>query len=152
MKNFLLYLSIFILLILLFLPWGLRTFAKDVYKPVEKPKDVIETLSCNKLNESMNITYLNGKTYNIAYNITGNYELEQEDNQITSQEGLNPTKDLRPLAVIQYNQVSDVTLFKVDLSSYDNTLETLNLYTRVIDEEKNVLSQNGFSCTKSVIS
>ena len=152
MKNFLLYLSIFILLVLLFLPWGLRTFAKDVYKTPEKPKDVIETLSCNKLNESMNITYLNGKTYNIAYNITGNYELETEENLTSSQEGLNPTKDLRILATIEYNPDSDITIFRVDLSSYTDTIETLNPYTRGIDEEINVLAQNGFSCTKSVIS
>lgn len=152
MKNFLLYLSIFILVILLFLPWGLRTFAKDVYKTPEKPKDIIETLSCNKLNESMSITYLNGKTHNIAYNITGNYELETEENLQIQQEGLVPTKDLRNFAVIEYNQVADMTIFRVDLSSYDNTLEVLNSYTRGIDEENNVLAQNGFSCTKSVIS
>ena len=153
MKNILLYFAIFILLILLFLPWGLRTFAKDIYKPIEKPKDVIESISCNKLNETMNISYLNGKTYNIFYNITGNYETEIENNaEVETTNNLNPTKDLRSVSQVEYNQVADMTTFKVDLANNPSVSESISMYTRGIDEEINILSQNGFSCSKSVIS
>ena len=151
MKNFLLYLAIIILIVLLFLPKGLRLFAKDLYKEAEKPKDVIESLSCNKLNESMNISYLNGKTYNLSYNITGNYEFETDNTETESTNQLNPTKDLRGVATIDYNQVADMTTFKIDLSSVENVQESLILYTMSIDEERDLLSQNGFSCTKSSI-
>lgn len=151
MKNFLLYLAMIILIVLLFLPKGLRLFAKDLYKETEKPKDVIESLSCNKLNESMNISYLNGKTYNLSYNITGNYEFETDNTETESTNQLNPTKDLRGVATIDYNQVADMTTFKIDLSSVENVQESLILYTMSIDEERDLLSQNGFSCTKSSI-
>ena len=150
MKNILLYFSIFILFVLLFLPWGLRTFAKDIYKPVEKPKDVIETLSCNKINETLNITYLNSRTYNIYYNITGNYETETESGD--DADILMPWRDLRTSSVIEYNQVADITTFRVDLSSGESNIESLTPYTRGIDEELELLAQNGFSCNKSVIS
>ena len=150
MKNILLYLAIFILLFLLCLPKALRLFGADLYKKEEKTVDVVEAISCNKLNEAINISYMNGKTYNFFYDINGNYLLGDTSNDVTSEipSDLNIVDDLRTNAKIEYDDINDITKFSISFWEMDNIPENLLSYTKDIDSEMNWLSQYGFSCTK----
>ena len=150
MKNFLLYFVLLILVGFLFLPPGLRMFAKDLYneKEPEKPKDVIETLTCNKLNESIFLSYQNSKAYLFMYNIMGDYSLETEDNE---GDNLDIMSEIRSNATIEYNKVSNITKFTISLYNYENIPENLLLYTKDINSEIDLFSEKGFSCTKNSI-
>lgn len=158
MKNFLLYFAIFILVILLLLPVGLRLFAKDIYKKIEKKNDIIETLSCNKLNETLNISYLNSEPYNLSYNITGNFSTitgTVDESQIIEydeeKKELNIVEDLKNYGYVDYNTVADVTTIKVDFKRFQTIPESLSLYAKSIDDERDFLAENSFSCAKSSI-
>ncbi len=66
------YVSLVILVILLLLPVFLRKFVSD---EEEEPvvKDVGVVISCNKLDESISSTFLNGLPQNLLYQIKGDY-------------------------------------------------------------------------------
>ena len=78
------YISLVFLIVLLFLPPLLRTFVQE--KP-EKKKDEVVVINCNKTDESINSTFLNGKPQNILYSVKGDVrevEQEQPDEEISS--------------------------------------------------------------------
>ena len=92
------YISLVILVILLFLPMMLRIFVKEKKTETVK-KDIIILLNCNKSNESISSTFLNDEPQNILYNIKGDYtvtinpdettETSMEKNIETSSENVN---------------------------------------------------------------
>ena len=70
MKKIVGYALIIILLFMLFLPPMLRHFTKDLKTiEVSKSKDEVRVLNCTRLNEKINTSYLNGKTYNFRRKI-----------------------------------------------------------------------------------
>lgn len=151
MKNILLYFAIFILVILLFLPPGLRLFAKDIYKDLEKKNDIIETLNCNKLNETMNISYLNGEPYSLSYTIMGNFSTALESVDENQSTELIIVEDLRNYGSIEYNDAADLTTIRVGFKNFTDIPNSLSLYAKTIDEERDFLLENSFSCTKNSI-
>ena len=63
------YISLVVLVILLFIPPAFRAFIKE--KQVEEKKSVVLILSCNKLDESISSTFLNDEPQNLLYKIKG---------------------------------------------------------------------------------
>lgn len=64
------YICLAFLVILLFLPVALRAFIKEKDPAQQK---IIEILNCNKTDESVSSTFLNGEPRNIHYQIFGNH-------------------------------------------------------------------------------
>lgn len=152
MKNFLLYVAMFFLFVLLLLPPGLRLFAKDLYEKKEVKQDLVESLSCNKLNESINISYLNGKAYNFTYNKSGDFStvmgqtFNEDDVEYNK---LNIIRDIKDFATIDYSKINDITKFSISFSSFTNLPESLMTYAKTPSEEIDLLAENGFSCIKT---
>lgn len=147
MKNFLLYLALVLLIGLLFLPMGLRSFAKDAYPEKEEKKEetVVEYINCNKMNENFYLVYMNGTAYNLFYTVKGNYTIEQikEDDPNTF------IKDISGIATSTYNEVDDTTKFTVEIYTLETIPEELSAYVKDITTEMDFLSQSGFSCSKN---
>ena len=64
------YISLFFLVVLLFLPKALRIFVKEKDPSEEK---IVELLNCNKTDESVSSTFLNGEPQIIHYQIFGDH-------------------------------------------------------------------------------
>ena len=160
MKNMLLYISLFLLVILLLLPPGLRLFGKNLYKEkkLSKQEDVLEILNCTKINETIDTSFLNGKAYNIKYEISGNFSLENEDenekndNQKNDLEENNENKvlirdDFKEFAEIKYIESKNLTEYRLALNIYENIPEKLSNYARSINEMSMYYEGLSFSCT-----
>ena len=147
MKKVLLYFALVLLVILLLLPLGLRLFAKDLYKKKEeKVQDVVEILSCNKLNETVNNSYLNGNPYSISYQIMGNFTGDSINMDITSDDSI--VNDIKLFANGTYNDMNNITIFTYNFGSNMN-MELVKNYILNIEEERAYYSNLGFSCTTS---
>ena len=148
MKNFLLYLALLFLIGLLFLPMGLRKFAKDAYQENEPKKEevMVEYINCNKLNENYYLVYMNGKAYNLFYTVKGNYSI----GQIIEENDTNKfVKDIIGSATATYDETNDTTKFMVEVYKLETIPEELSVYVKDLPTEMNFLSQNGFSCSKN---
>ncbi len=147
MKNVLLWIALFLLIIFLLIPPALRLFGKDLYKNVKKEKDVLEVLQCTKLNETISETYLNGNAHNLLYSVKGNYENVDlsilEDSSIFK----DMMYDIKGAATITYDETKDLTSFKVDLSSLNPLPGGLSKYTQKMNEQKIFYTNQKFSCT-----
>lgn len=168
MKNILLYLALFILIILLLLPPGLRMFGKNLFsgKKVSTIKDELEILSCTKINESISTTFMNGKAYNIKYEISGNHvsavETEEiEENKLpdeTSENDLNSEinhevqnsiiDDFTDYAQIKYIEDKNLTEYRIAVNLLDVIPEKLQNHTKSISEVESFYRDLSFSCTK----
>lgn len=148
MKKVLLYLALVFLIILLLLPVGLRLFGKNLYQESNnnKPKNVYGTLSCTKLNEKINQTYLNGKPYNLWYQIIGSFGSNTGEVDESNQTAL----DLKDYATISYSDISMATDYKIDFNNYSSLPEGLEKYGQDIDNQANYYNILGFMCTKTI--
>ncbi len=159
MKNVLLYLALFILVILLLLPPGLRLFGKDLYNEPKfvKPKDILEILSCTKINESISSTFMNGKPLNIKYEINGNFVPEETNDEKENQD-INPDEvdneeknqiieGLKKYADIKYDEAKNSTKFQIGLDSFDTVPEEMQIFNKSINEMNAYYSELSFSCT-----
>lgn len=158
MKNFLLYLAFFILVILLLLPLGLRIFGKDLYKEkkIPKLKDELEMLSCTKINETISTSFLNGKAYNIKYSISGNHTVEEEtmlpDEEETEEESPASPKndfieDFKKYAQITYKESENLTEYVISVNLLNVIPKELQNHTKTIEEVISYYREYSFSCT-----
>lgn len=157
MKNMLLYLALFLLIILLFLPAGLRLFGNNLYKnkKITEQND-LEILNCTKIDETINTSFLNGKAYNIKYEIRGNYVLEENENininENENKDELDVNKnvivnDFRNYAKISFVEDKGLTEFRIAVNLLDVIPEKLQNHTKSINEVKDFYNELLFSCT-----
>ena len=89
--TFLSYICLVFLIILLLLPPILRLFGKNLYNKEVKKKDEIVILTCNKKDEGISSTFLNGEPQNLEYRINGDKSVsvseEKEDIENTVLKG-----------------------------------------------------------------
>lgn len=165
MKNILLSLALFALVILLLLPPLLRLFGKNLYadKKNNNIQDEYEMLKCSKINETISVSFVNGKTYNIKYEISGNHAVDESINEevIDSKELPDETEnleeekipvnslieDFKDYAEIKYKEDTNLTEFIISMNKFDTTPEKLSNHAKTIDEVKNYYSELSFSCT-----
>lgn len=151
MKNVLLYMALFVLIILLLLPVGLRLFAKDLYgeKPSSKKDDVMISMKCIKSNETIKMTYLNDKPYSFWYQIVGEVNITPGNED----KAWKIISDIEPFAKKDYSLISGATEYKIDLFNYnaDNTPDELLDYTKKMSDQSIFYSSYGFICTTSNI-
>ena len=160
MKNILLYFALFLLIILLLLPPALRLFGKNLYNEKKFPKkneEVLEILNCTKINETINMSFLNGKAYNIKYEITGNHlplESNEEDslsngeNDETEVQENQIIDDFKDYAEVSFVEEKNLTEYRIALNLYDVIPEKLLNHTKSIDEVSSYYTGLSFSCTK----
>lgn len=158
MKKVLLSLALVVLIILLFIPLIFRLVGKDWYKENKKTLTVVETLNCNKADETLNLTYKNNNPYNLQYLIKGNYvdsiitetgdALINEVLEVNSENAI--MNDLKDFSKVTYDESKDVTEFRIDISSYDIVPEALEKYTSK-ENASTYYANLGFSCTKNVL-
>ena len=171
------YISLFFLVILLFLPKALRLFVADVEIIQEK---IIEVLTCNKNNENISSTFLNGVPQNLQYKIAGDYTvttnpdelnpmiypddvdstLYPDENVVTQNEQVispNPSVSnelidvIRSYSTLDYKIDENVTTIRTEMSNLKNlAFYTNNLST--IDLQNSYFSSVGFTCNKSKLS
>ncbi len=146
MKKVLLYLALVVLFILLWLPMVLRIFVKDKEEE-EKPKDVVQMLSCTKQNETVNMSYLNNKAYLLNYQIKGDFTSDNEDLDMDITKTLVP--DLKKFATSNYNSTSNITTFSHNFEVNIPNQEDLINFSLGVQEERDYFSQLGFSCNIS---
>ena len=152
MKNLLLYLALFFLIILLFIPPVFRLTMKDMYKREEKPKDVYGMLYCEKNDENINESYLNYKPYGLKYNYKSDKEILINDgeNNETGQISENSiVNDIYDYSNINFNSESNWYEYTVDLNNISEIPEKLVNYTRPIDEQMYYYGAIGFTCNKT---
>ena len=155
MKNILLYFTLFLLIILLLLPPGLRLFGKNLYTTpiIPKNKDVLEILNCTKINETISTSFLNGKAYNIKYEISGNHLSQDNENSLlNTEETDNVNKntivdDLNSYAEVKYIEEKNITEFRLAVNLLNNIPDSLVNYTKSIQEVSNYYTDLSFSCT-----
>ncbi len=153
MKNFLLWISLFLLIILLLLPPIFRKFGSDWYYEEKVKKDVVTVLNCVKGDETINTTYFNSNPYNFQYSISGNYTVS-EDTESELIEEIKPIEnqiimDLRRYSMISYDEEQNKTIFQIVLSSVEVYQEGLRSYTKKPDEQLAYYNSLGFYCTKT---
>lgn len=141
MKKILCYIVLIILLVLLLLPPVLRYFKEDYEEvKVAKVKDTVMVLNCSNSKEKINTSYLNGKTYNLQYQISGDYTLESDE--------LMPIQEIiTRYAKINYQQSLNVTDYKVDFSSFDTIPPELKEYAKELESQKDTYTSKGFTCS-----
>lgn len=170
MKNILLYLGLFFLVVLLLLPPGLRIFGKNLYKKDNKVKDIVELLKCNKENETISSTFLNKIPQNFQYKLKGNYltdninEYEQinpdENNNLEALEMADNIEDdtidnrlvynIKKYASIVYDDSMDISTFTIELNNLD-PLPNEIIQLKSLDSQKSYLEGFGFSCSSSTL-
>lgn len=164
MKNILLYLALFLLVILLLLPPGLRMFGKNLFNEKKTPtiKNELEVLSCTKINESISTSFMNGKAYNIKYEISGNHvNVNEEENvlpdestennlnsEIESQVPHSIINDFNDYAQIKYIEEDNLTEYRIAVNLLDSIPEPLQNHTKSIDEVESYYRELLFSCTR----
>ena len=151
MKNMLLYFALFILIVLLLLPVGLRWFASDLYAegPSTKKDDVMISLKCIKSNETIKMTYLNDRPYSFWYQIVGEVNVTPGNED----KAVKIISDIESFAKKDYSVISSATEYKMDLYKYnaDNTPDELINYTKNINDQSIYYSSFGFICSSSNI-
>lgn len=173
--SILCYIGLVFLFILLLLPPMLRLFGKDLYvkKEEEKKKDEVVILTCDKQDENINSTFLNGNPQVLEYRIKGDHSVSvsdekaiqdnelgdendaKEDKTVVKEENETEEVDItsfieliRPLAKIEYNSDSNVTLFKVKVTD----LRELSVYNKIfnsIENQQGYFVNQEFSCQKT---
>ena len=155
-NNFVYYLLLVILIILLLLPPGLRLFAKNLYVKEEKEKDVVEVLACEKHNESLSSTFLNGLPQHLDYKVKGNYtnndDTSEKDSKTTNTEVIENDllNHIREFSKVSYEDVEDVTLFEVKVTDMKQTSEYIVLFSS-LDKQKNYFTSQAFSCQANTV-
>lgn len=154
MKKVLLYVLLVILISLLLLPVGLKTFGKNLYvdktnvnddNSKEEIKDAM--LKCIKGNETITTTYTKGAAYSFWYQIVGASELNDSDN--SSVQMLN---DIKNYAKYSNSELSGVSDYKIAFYSYGSNIPTeLINYSMPINDQSNYYSDLGFVCLASNI-
>ena len=162
MKNVLLSLALIILVVLLFLPFGLRLFGKDLYKDKPAPiqEDTYEFLNCTKINETISTSFKNGKAFNIKYDISGNHvpekkeetdtkdDAKKEENTTDNKEGATVFNELLAFAQIEYREDENLTRLRVQVDDVNTDNEDFYKHTGTIDAVKSYYEELSFSCTK----
>ena len=155
LKKIMLYFGLVVLVFLLFLPLGLRLSGKDLYKVIPKKADVINTLSCTRVNETLNTSYLNGKPYTLTFlafgDFTSTYHVTEDENADVDDNldfGLDIKEDISDYASISYDVVTNTTKFTIDLSKYSTYPSRLVNYALERDKAIEFYQRYGFSCTK----
>ena len=159
MKKVLLSFALFLLIILLFIPFIFRLVGKNWYKDkLSKMNNSIESLNCNKQDETLNLTYLNNNPHNLQYLIKGNYvadnNKEANPDTVIDIETSNSEKtmasDLLDYSIVTYKEDENMTEFRINLPDFPSIPEVLKKYT---DKEsaKGYYESIGFSCTNSIL-
>jgi len=115
------YVSLVVLVILLLLPPALRLFttSTETHK-VEEKEGIV--LSCEKANESINSTFLNGEPQSILYKIKGNYLDEPINNPDEEIDYLQDPEDTN----IDNNVKNNTTDSTLDSNAIDNDSNVIN--------------------------
>ncbi len=158
--SILCYISLVILFILLLLPPMLRLFGKDLYvQKEEKKKDEVIILTCDKQDENINSTFLNGEPQVIEYHIKGDHSVavndvklkdETDDSQQLADEiEVNIFIELiRPFAKIEYREDINETSLKVKVSDLKELEEYDSVFSTFDNQQKYLLDQF-FTCQKT---
>ena len=165
--RFICYISLFFLVILLFLPPALRILVKEEEPEVVK---IVTVLTCNKTNESISSTFLNDVPQNILYKITGNYlvnnnsdilETNNADEITSNQNEVGVVADnqnnalgegsflelIKPISQISYDDVNNISSFRVNMTSLKELVNYQNDFNTIAAQETYFASLN-FTCTK----
>jgi len=163
MKNVLLYIALFLLIVLLFLPLGLRIFGKNLYKENEEVKKVVELLSCNKSNETISSTFLNSIPQNFQYKVKGNYLAtilpdSQEEIETADKNDMNNEKEsinenelitvIQKYSKVTYDDGKDISTFTIELNKVTDYPAELSNF-KSLQDQTDYLKTLGFSCTKN---
>lgn len=175
------YISLFVLVVLLFMPLITRTFVKEKEEP--KKKDVAIILNCNKADESINSTFVNGVPQSILYKVRGNRvevntpdeenNTNDVDNQsmteaATSEENIvTTTPTPEPITDQNNDSMTPYDIFKsVSIAEYDevegvttmrvdpsylNSFDRYTPYFSTLDLQESYYNSHGFSCTKTTL-
>ena len=143
-KIFLSYFTLVILVILLFAPMLTRIFFKE--KAPEPKKDEVIVLSCEKQDESVSSSFVNGEPRNISYHITGNYELTSADEtEVLTTSAV--FKKLVEYKAAVYDETKGVSEIKFNTSVVENTIDYELIFNNITNQEEYFRSQ-GFSCNR----
>ena len=156
--SILCYIGLVILFILLLLPPMLRLFGKDLYvQKEEKKRDEVIILTCDKQDENINATFLNGDPQIIEYRIKGDYSVVVSDEIENIKEELGDESEkkevsfielIRPFAKIDYKEENNETSFKVKVSDLKELEEYNSIFNTFDNQQKYFLDQK-FSCQKT---
>lgn len=138
MKKILCYVALVVLIVLIILPPALRIFVKDDGSD-DKPRDVVELLTCTRGEEEINMPYKNGGLTSIKYRFMD-----------TGDGTINETGTLRSvLAGIGNTQIEsnngEVT-YRLDLTLQNNAIQVPDEYKRTSEVMKNYYTNLGYSC------
>ena len=145
------YFSLVMLAIFLLIPPVFRFVGKDWYKKEERKKDIIEILTCTKEKDTINSTFLNGEPKNLDYKHKGKYNLVNNDDTLADEvdnkeEKKNSLIDIiAGYANIAYIDATDVTHFKVDMSSMKQNEKYMQFFSN-IDNQKSYFNSLSFYC------
>ena len=145
MKRIFYYALIIFLLFMLFLPPVLRSYGKDLYHEIQisKSKDKVMVLNCSSLNEKINTSYLNDKTYNFQYQIEGNYtNLDNEEIKLNAIQ-----EKIKNYAKITYHQENNSTDYRIDFNMLNVIPNGIQDYNKNINEQQNFYTALGYTCT-----
>ena len=170
------YITLIILVVLLFLPLIFRiTFVEKV----ERDEQIVTTLSCVKENESITGTFLNDEPQVVIYNIKGDYQIktaeeisENDDENVKNDESNNISlgdtlldnnpastntkstnvdnelfEKLRELAEPTYNENEDMTTLRINVKDIIQTKDYESIFNNLNNQEKYYTIQ-GFTCNK----
>lgn len=165
MKKILCYLAIVVLLVFIVLPPVLRLTMKEENEEPVVPKDVIEMLQCTKNEDSLSISYLNGKTYNIRYtekivevapDIEDENKDELDDNVLDNARinPINTTNDddrsfkevLEGYAHVKKTSKEGKMIYSLDLSSSEVYDRFANKFKKEINEQMAYFKSLGYTC------
>ena len=156
------YIGLVVLVILLFLPVAFRAFIHE--KPVAKQKEII-VLSCQKLNESVSSTFLDGIPQNILYTIKGDLRDNPTPDESTLPEGETQTttaavesddtstdnqlmNKIKKYSEITYDEVKETTSFRLNVDIIKGTSDYETIFNTV-DNQETYYKTQGFSCIRT---
>ena len=153
-NHWLCYVGLVILITLLLAPPLLRWFGKDLFVEEEIKRDELIILNCNKQNETVRSTFLNGIPKNIEYSITGNHSVSVDDttsdNTQTSTDNKNNfMKIIKPYSKIEYNSDDNITIFRAETSAIRENINYVTLFASVENQQEYFDSQ-AFYCDKVI--
>ena len=156
--SILCYIGLVVLFILPLLPPMLRLFGKDLYvQKEEKKRDEVTILTCDKQDENINATFLNGDPQVIEYRIKGDYSVAVSDELENIKEELGDESEkeevsfielIRPFATVDYKEENNETSFKVKVSDLKELEEYDSIFNTFDNQQKYFLDQK-FSCQKT---
>lgn len=154
MKIALSYVSLFILIVLLFAPFISRIAFKDK-KDKDVKKDVVTLLSCEKSSERINSSFLNDVPKNIKYQIEGNYEAKEEESSDNTQEETEEDQEENDVLNLfttyvkaTFDEEKNVTIVQFDVQIKAGEANYENVFSSV-DKQENYYKSKGFMCTKT---